>query len=582
MHLKQALLTAFAVSGLSYANSVNHRAECKCGPTDECWPSTAKWAALNNTVDGRLIKTIPIGSVCHNTTIVDSVEINTFDAEKCAEVQANWHFPQWHELSSSSIMTPWWSNNSCNPFEPTESICNMGTYVNYAVNVSTVAHVQAAIAFARQHNIRFVIRNTGHDYMGKSTGYGSLAIWTHHVKGMELIANYNTSYYSGPAVKGYAGTIVNELYSFTAEHGYLSVGGECPTVGWAGGYTSGGGHSALSSWKGLAADQTLEFEVILANGDFITASRTNNSDLWWALSGGGPGNYAVVWSMTAKIFPDVHVTSAVITAPQGTISNDTFWDFISFYHTLVPSYVDAGAYAYAFYNVGYFQLWPLFVPNKTTEEVNDLVAPLTAKLAELGFNFTSSIDTYPTFKQAYDASFGAINTGEFQFGGRLIPRSTLLTNGTALTNTVRHIAEGGAAIIEVGIAPSEAVGGNPGNSVLPAWRDSVMYIIPAAPWYDAAGSLEKNIAVRKTITYDWDEKLRQLAPNSGAYMSEADGDNPKWKEDWYGANYVSLLKIKAKYDKDKFFYAEKAVGSEYWSVDVDGKMCRAKTPGINK
>lgn len=95
MHLKQTLLTALAVSAVGYAGSESSTAAaCKCGPTDKCWPSAAKWAALNSTVNGRLIKTIPIGSVCHTTTVVDSTATNTFDATKCADVQANWHFPQ--------------------------------------------------------------------------------------------------------------------------------------------------------------------------------------------------------------------------------------------------------------------------------------------------------------------------------------------------------------------------------------------------------------------------------------------------------------------------------------------------------
>lgn len=204
----------------------------------------------------------------------------------------------------------------------------MGTYVYYSVNVSTIAHVQAAIKFAKSNNIRFVIRNTGHDFMGKSTGYGALSIWTHHVLGMEIIEEYSSSFYSGPAVKAYAGTQVGELYNFTHDAGYLVVGGECATVGWAGGYTSGGGHSALTSWKGLAADQTLEFEVILADGSLVTASRDENSDLWWALSGGGPGNYGIVWSMTSKVFPDTIVTGSVLTVPQGSASDEDFWEFM--------------------------------------------------------------------------------------------------------------------------------------------------------------------------------------------------------------------------------------------------------------
>ena len=54
-------------------------------------------------------------------------------------------------------------------------------------------------------------------------------------------------------------------------------------VGVPGGYTQGGGHSALSTSFGLAADQTLEWEVVTAGGKLVTASRTQNADLYWAL-----------------------------------------------------------------------------------------------------------------------------------------------------------------------------------------------------------------------------------------------------------------------------------------------------------
>ena len=49
----------------------------------------------------------------------------------------------------------------------------------YVVNVSTVAHVQAAVNFARNSGARLVIKNTGHDFSGKSGGAGALSVWTH-------------------------------------------------------------------------------------------------------------------------------------------------------------------------------------------------------------------------------------------------------------------------------------------------------------------------------------------------------------------------------------------------------------------
>lgn len=81
----------------------------------------------------------------------------------------------------------------------------------------------------------------------------------------------------GAGIQGY------EAIEAAQAQGLVAVGGECPTVGLAGGYTQGGGHSALSTSFGLGADQTLEWEVVTASGEVVTASRTQNVDLYWAL-----------------------------------------------------------------------------------------------------------------------------------------------------------------------------------------------------------------------------------------------------------------------------------------------------------
>jgi hypothetical protein len=236
-----------------------------------------------------------------------------------------------------------------------------------------------------------------------------------------------------------------------------------------------------------------------------------------------------------------------------------------------------GAYAYAFYQTGYFQLDPFFGPELTTTQVNAAIAPLLAKLTALGIAYTSTTTTYSNFRDAFYGQFAPINTGLFSFGGRLIPESVLSQNAAAFSSAVKSITAGGASIIEVGLAPSLAVAGSPGNAVLPAWRDSVMYLIPAAPWNQSAGAMPQNLAYRNTITTVWDPALKALTPGGGSYMSEADSDNPTWKADWYGANYEQLLCIKQDYDEDMFFYAPKAVGSDYWTVGNSGRMC--KTPG---
>lgn len=134
-----------------------------------------------------------------------------------------------------------------------------------------------------------------------------------------------------------------EILAATKAKGLVVVGGECPTVGIAGGYTQGGGHSALSTSFGLSADNVLEWEAVTADGQLVTASRSENPDLYWALSGGGAGNYAVVTSMTVKTFPDTYVGAGTLAFYSVDTTTDAFYEAIDAFHNALPAMVDAGS-----------------------------------------------------------------------------------------------------------------------------------------------------------------------------------------------------------------------------------------------
>lgn len=231
---------------------------------------------------------------------------------------------------------------SCDPFTAEDKPCGFGNYVRYAVNVSSADDVVATIAFAKENDIRFVIRNTGHDYLGRSTGAGSLSVWTHYLKDIEFL-DWSDATYTGQAVKVGAGVQGYEILAATKARGLVVVGGECPTVGLAGGYTQGGGHSALSTNYGLSADNVLEWEAVTADGQIVKASPSENPDLYWALSGGGAGNYAVVTSMTVKVFPDTYVGGGTLAFFVADTTEDVFYEGINAFHAALPAMVDAGS-----------------------------------------------------------------------------------------------------------------------------------------------------------------------------------------------------------------------------------------------
>lgn len=134
-------------------------------------------------------------------------------------------------------------------------------------------------------------RNTGHEFSGRSTGYASLSIWTHYLRGIELLDDYEIGDYKGGAVKIAAGAegwdairVMNE-----SSPGITIVTPGQDSVGLIGGWLQGGGHSTISGYYGLAADQVLSLNVVTADGRFVTANMNENEDLFYALRGGGGG-----------------------------------------------------------------------------------------------------------------------------------------------------------------------------------------------------------------------------------------------------------------------------------------------------
>ena len=343
-------------------------------PGDGCWPSQSDWNTFNQSVGGRLVATIPLASPCHNDVFA------AYNATECQYLQNNWWFPDIHIATSNSIMAPFFANQSCDPFAALNASCVVGTLVQYSVNASSVSDCQKTIRFAQQHNIRLVIRNTGHDYYGKSTGAGGLAIWTHSLRNTSII-DYESPYYSGKAIKMGAGVQVSDAYAATHSEGLVACGGDSPSVGVAGGWTQGGGHGPLASRFGLGADQALEWEVVTAGGEYVVATPTNNySDLYWALSGGGGGTYGVVYSLTSKAHTDMEVASANLTFTNEDISQSTFYAAVSNFLTYLPAIVDAGATSIWYLTNTSFQMVPTTAPGLTQAQLQKLMNPIVSHL----------------------------------------------------------------------------------------------------------------------------------------------------------------------------------------------------------
>lgn len=487
-------------------------------------------------------------------------------------------------------MAPYWMNNSCSPFTSPNTSCTLGNLAQYAINVSSADDVIAGLQFARANNIRLTIKNTGHDFLGRSAGAGSLALWTHNLKQIEFLAKYNNSaLYAGPAARIGAGVEYGDLYPLASAQGYRVVGGSCATVGVAGGFTQGGGHGPLGGAYGLSADQVLEWEVVTAAGAHVTASPAENPDLYYALSGGGAGNYAVVLSVTVRAYPDGPVAGAGFAfANRG---NDTaFWSGVTAWlqRLLVLDATVANLTTVWALTPTLFALEFATLPDvNATTVLDDALAPFLDHLATLDVALVEAYtsDLHDSFAAHYDA-WAAPQTydSNITLGGHLVPRTTVAdTTGAlpALVAVLRNITEvGGSELLAVSGDFANGLQRNVSdNAVLPAWREA-LFTTSFAKFLAEDASWETIRADQATLN-GWQAQLREVdgaATSSGTYMNEATWDNVYWKEDYFGVNYERLLAIKEEVDPEGLFWANAAVGSDVnWKAaeeDGSGRLCR--------
>ena len=160
----------------------------------------------------------------------------------------------------------------------------------------SVADVQKAMVFAKNNRLRVAVRGGGHSYIGASTATGAMVLDMRQLPGD---VSYDPA--SGLVTVSPA-TGLYDVHQTLAAAGRGIPTGTCPTVGVAG-HALGGGLGAHSRHAGLMSDQLKSATIVLTNGQAVTASAQSNPDLFWALRGGGGGNFGATTSLTFATFP---------------------------------------------------------------------------------------------------------------------------------------------------------------------------------------------------------------------------------------------------------------------------------------
>ncbi|KAF3012995.1 hypothetical protein E8E14_006946 [Neopestalotiopsis sp. 37M] len=572
---------------------------CREYPGSAAWPSSEDWSSFNESLGGALLHPLPPGAACYAGP--------SYDEQKCKFLLSNATYTRFFSDDPVTVMAEWPTGSTCLPtLQPTGN-CTQGGLATYVVNATTIKHVQAAVNFARNRNLRLVIKNTGHDFGGRSTGAGALSVWTHNLKEFQYTEDYSIGHYDGPVAQYAAGTESWELGNRMAELNVTIVAPGGSTVGAGGGWLNGGGHTTITSTVGLGSDQVLSLNVVTADGRFVTADPYTNEDLFFALRGGAGSTFGIVTSALVKVHPRMTVAISSLdfafepNAPptNGSFGNftlpgyyvkdlETFWKGTSLYYLFTKKTVEAGG-------IGFSYIYPLgdgsfsftgtsTFPDKTPEEIYRFMQPLYDNLRDTGL-------TVKNVKPAMSSPYGTRSTGvgavpnNKRYTSRLFPRThwddpELFQQSMA---AVRVAVEAGYTFHGTLNGPSLEIAGWPGrdSAVNPAWRKAVLH---AMLFYkDFLGVQTAQEARDSEIDINrYMDTWRELTPGSGAYINEADPAEPEWQQSFFGDNYPRLLEIKRNRDPWGVFWALTTVGSEDWEVKTaddyphseNGKLCR--------
>jgi hypothetical protein len=170
--------------GLTASPSSPH---CKSTPSSPSWPSPTLWSALNVSLSGNLIHPSPPGAVCHPSHASHNPSL-------CPSVQAGWKTSAWHTENPVSTINDNWNNDTCLPIA--SAPCSGVGYPVYVINATSAGDVKKGVDFAREHDIRIVVKGTGHDYLGRcvTPSYFLLLAKLKQINSPELPLNLDPSH----------------------------------------------------------------------------------------------------------------------------------------------------------------------------------------------------------------------------------------------------------------------------------------------------------------------------------------------------------------------------------------------------
>jgi FAD/FMN-containing dehydrogenase len=567
------------------------RALARVRPGDPAWPAEASWDRLKQQVGGRLLKLrSPLAACAADPSGADCAAL-------FKELKNPYYLGDDPALSQTLGWVDAWTS------QPSV----------YCVAAEAPSDVVAAVNFARENNLRLVVKGGAHSYQGQSNAADSLLVWTRKMKAVVVNdafvgAGCAGLYEPKPAVTLGAGLIWGQAYNaVTTEGGRYVQGGGCMTVGVAG-LIQGGGFGSFSKRYGMAAASLLEAEIVTADGVVRTANACTNPDLFWALKGGGGGSLGVVTRITLQTHDLPEFFGAAFLTIKAA-SDDAFrrliGKIVAFYGEALfnPHWGEQIAFrpnnvlsiAMVFQGLAQQEaeaVWRPFLDDvKALPQDYSLVsAPIIAALPARRFWDPSFLKALPGIVLSDDRPdapagnvFWAGNLGEagqvlHGYQSVWLPESLLQKDeqqklADALFAASRHWSLSLHLNKGLAGAPAEAIAAAKDTAMNPAVLDAFALVISGAegpPAYPGIAGREPDVAAGRRHAEAIDRamnEVRKVVSNVGSYVAESNFFDERWRESFWGPNYAKLLAVKDKYDPDGLFFGHHCVGSERWSAD---------------
>jgi FAD/FMN-containing dehydrogenase len=560
-------------------------------PSDPGWPDEARWGELNQAVGGRLIKPQSLLGACANGA----------DTASCQTVLTDLRNPYYVGDQPGATQTSGWAD------------AWMSAPSAYAVAARTTADVTAAVDFAREHNLRVVVKGGGHSYLGTSNAADSLLIWTRAMNDIvlhDVFVPRGCAVPGAPAVSVGAGAIWMRVYNaVTTKAGRYVQGGGCTTVGVAG-LIQSGGFGSFSKNYGTAASWLLEAEVVTADGAVRIANASTNPDLFWGLKGGGGGGIGVVTRLTLQTHALPEWFGGAIMTVEAA-SDDAFrrlvGAFVDFYADNLCNPHWGEGVEIRRNNILSISMVSQGLDTAQSKEVwRPLLDWIAASPEDFRLSGAPVIGSMPA-QHWWDADFrrryvprsivsdprpgaslddfwwagDAGQVGWFLHGyesawlpasllekaqrGRLA--DALFAASRQWWSVILHFNKG------LGGAPADAVAAARDTATNPAVLTAFALAIvggwgppayPGLPGHapDLGAARPDALAIARAMV-----ELRKVAPDPGSYVSESNYFEKDWQSSYWGTNYQRLRAVKAQYDPGGLFFVHHGVGSEDWSAD---------------